>query len=76
MALKVRIIVEMKTNDILVIAIIINHFIKNLDNGGIPAKLAITISRIHFVMFLLASIFKVFILRFFSKYIIMVTDTQ
>jgi len=66
----------MKINDILVIAVINIHFIKNLDSGGIPAKLATIISKIHFVIFLFDSVFNVFILRFFSKYIIIITDTQ
>jgi len=66
----------MKISDSLAIEVINTHFIKNLDSGGIPAKLAIIINKIHFVMFLFDSVFNVFILRFFSKYIIIITDIQ
>jgi len=72
----VRVRVVIKINDIFIIVVSSNHFVKNLDSGGIPAKLAIIISKIHFFMPVLPSIFNTFILKFFSKYIIMITDAQ
>jgi len=76
MALIIRAIVEVKINDILTMEITSIHFTKNLAKGGMPARLAITINRIHFIKFLLDSVFNVFIFRFFSRYIIIITDIQ
>jgi len=68
--------VEIKINDVLIIIMIRIHLIKNLAIGGIPAKLAIIINISHFFTFLLDSVFSMFILKFFNKYITIMTDVQ
>jgi len=76
MALILRVTVDTKISDILIITMINIHFTRNLANGGMPAKLAITISNIHFFIFLFDSVFSVFVLKFFRTYIIMITAVQ
>jgi len=65
MALIVRVTVVIKINDILIIVVISNHFTKNLAKGGNPAKLAIIIIIIHFFIFVLVSMFRLFTLKIF-----------
>jgi len=76
MALIIKAIVETKTKDVLIIVTIRIHLTKNLAKGGIPAKLAVINSSNHFFTFLLASMFNTFILKFFIRYIIIITDIQ
>jgi len=71
-----RAIVVINSRDVLIIAIIKSHFIKNPINGGIPAKLAMIIIIVHFFILLLISVFSVFILEIFNIYIIIATEVQ
>jgi len=75
-ALIIRARVDKKINDILSIAITSIHFIKKLAKGGIPAKLAIIISSIHFLVSLFDSVFSVFVLKVFKMCIIIITAVQ
>jgi len=71
-----RAIVESKTMDVLTIVMIKIHLIRKPAKGGNPPRLAISISNIHFITFLLVSVFNVFILKLLMRYIIMMTEAQ
>jgi len=76
MALIMRAIVEVKIIDIFTIEMINSHFVRNLDSGGMPAKLAMINKSSHFFTLFLGSVFKLSILKLFNKCIIIITEVQ